>query len=144
MKTENYLKQIERFNRKIEFKLNELAELREMSIAIKSATSDDIRVKSGSPQNVMENTVIAIVEKENELQDLISDCLSCKSIIISQIEELEDVNEYTVLMKRYVENKSMKDIAESMSYSVKNIERIHKNAMENFEEMFKSEIKKIC
>lgn len=136
MKTEKYLGQIERYNRQIEFKVNELNTLREMAVVVKSATSDDMKIQSGSPQNKLENSCIDIVLKEQELQDLITKFLNAKSTIISEIEQLDNTNEYTVLIMRYVECKRMKEIADKLNYSVKNIERIHSKAIQNFTTMY--------
>ena len=127
MNTKKYLGQIERYNRMIEFKTNELKTLREMALVIKSATSDDMKIQSGSPKNKLEESCIQIVDSEQELRDL------------SEIEQLEDTNEYTVLIMRYVECKSIREIADSLSYSVKNIERIHTKAIQNFTVKFAEE-----
>ena len=54
MKTVKYLEQIERYNRMIEFKTNELKTLREMALVIKSAGNDDMKIQSGSPKNRLE------------------------------------------------------------------------------------------
>ena len=139
MKTVKYLEQIERYNRMIEFKTNELKTLREMALVIKSAGSDDMKIQSGSPKNKLEESCIAIADAEQELKALISRFLNAKRKIIGEIEQLEDTNEYTVLTMRYVECKSMRDIAESLNYSVKNIERIRTKAIQNFTVKFADE-----
>lgn len=139
MKTVKYLEQIERYNRMIEFKTNELKTLREMALVIKSAGSDDIKIQSGSPKNRLEESCIDIADAEQELKALISRFLNAKRKIIGEIEQLEDTNEYTVLTMRYVECKSMRDIAESLNYSVKNIERIRTKAIQNFTVKFADE-----
>lgn len=139
MNTKKYLGQIERYNRMIEFKTNELKTLREMALVIKSSGSDDMKIQSGSPKNKLEESCIEIADEEQELKDLISKFLKAKKKIISEIEQLDNTNEYTVLIMRYVECRSMRDIAESLNYSVKNIERIHTNAIENFTLMYEKE-----
>jgi len=139
MNTKKYLGQIERYNRMIEFKTNELKTLREMALVIKSAGTDDMKIQSGSPKNKLEESCIEIADSEQELKDLITRYLNAKKKIIGEIEQLEDTNEYTVLIMRYVECRSMRDIAESLNYSVKNIERIHTNAIENFTLMYEKE-----
>lgn len=139
MKTVKYLEQIERYNRMIEFKTNELKTLREMALVIKSAGSDDMKIQSGSPKNRLEESCIDIADAEQELKALISRFLNAKRKIIGEIEQLEDTNEYTVLTMRYVECKSMRDIAESLNYSVKNIERIRTKAIQNFTVKFADE-----
>ena len=144
MNTKKYLGQIERYNRKIEFKTNELKSLNIMATAIKSATSDDIKIQSGSPKNKLEESCIAIADSEQELKDLISEFLKAQKKIISEIEQLDNTNEYTVLIMRYVECKSMRDIAENLNYSVKNIERIHTNAIEHFTLMYGEEKDLTC
>lgn len=144
MHTKKYLGQIERFNRMIEFKTNELKTLNVMATAIKSATSDDVKIQSGSPHNKLEDSCIQIADSEQELKELVSRFLKAKQRIISEIEQLEDTNEYTVLTMRYVECRSMRDIAESLNYSVKNIERIHTKAIENFTLMYGKEKDLTC
>lgn len=139
MHTKKYLGQIERYNRMIEFKTNELRTLREMALVIKSSGSDDMKIQSGSPKNKLEESCIEIADAEQELKALISRFLNAKRKIISEIEQLEDTNEYTVLTMRYVECRSMRDIAESLNYSVKNIERIHSKAVESFTLMYGKE-----
>lgn len=139
MKTVKYLEQIERYNRMIEFKTNELKTLREMALVIKSAGSDDMKIQSGYPKNRLEESCIDIADAEQELKALISRFLNAKRKIIGEIEQLEDTNEYTVLTMRYVECKSMRDIAESLNYSVKNIERIRTKAIQNFTVKFADE-----
>ena len=144
MKTKKYLGQIERYNRMIEFKTNELKTLREMALVIKSSGSDDMKIQSGSPKNKLEESCIEIADAEQELKALISRFLNAKKKIISEIEQLDNTNEYTVLIMRYVECRSMRDIAESLNYSVKNIERIHTNAIENFTLMYREEKDLTC
>ncbi len=139
MKTERYLEQIERLNCRIEFKVNELKNLREIALVVKSATTDDMKVQSGSPQNKMENICIEIVDKENELKELINHMINKKDQLVSEIEQLENINEYKVLIMRYVECRRMRDIADTLNYSVKNIERIRTKAIENFTLMYKDE-----
>ena len=139
MNTKKYLGQIERYNRMIEFKTNELKTLREMALVIKSSGSDDMKIQSGSPKNKLEESCIEIADAEQELKALISKFLKAKKKIINEIEQLDNTNEYTVLIMRYVECRSMRDIAESLNYSVKNIERIHTNAIENFTLMYEKE-----
>jgi DNA-directed RNA polymerase specialized sigma subunit len=136
MKTVRYLEQIERYNRMIEFKTNELKTLREMALVIKSASSDDIRIQSGSPKNKLEESCIEIADSEQALKELVGRYLVSKEKIINEIEQLKDVNEYTVLIMRYVECKRMKEIANSLNYSVKNVERIHSKAIQNFTMMY--------
>ena len=128
----------------IEFKTNELKMLREMSLVIKSASSDDIKIQSGSPKNKLEESCIEIADSEQELKDLITRFLNAKKKIISEIEQLEDTNEYTVLIMRYVECRRMRDIADRLNYSVKNIERIHTKAIQNFTERFAKEKNLSC
>lgn len=144
MKTKKYLGQIERYNRMIKFKTNELKTLREMALVIKSAGTDDMKIQSGSPKNKLEESCIEIADAEEELKDLITRFLYAQKRIVSEIEQLEDTNEYTVLMMRYVECKSMRDIAESLNYSVKNIERIHTKAVESFTLMYGKEKDLVC
>ena len=132
MQTKDYLGQIDRYNRRIEFKVNELQKLKEMSTLIKTASLDDMKVQNGTKENHMENTVIAIADTQRELEDLIQDLIIRKSQIVSEIEGIEDTNEYSDLIMRYEECKTIREIASDMKYTEKNIERIHAKAIDNF------------
>lgn len=139
MKTKAYLGQIERLNHRIKFKINELNNLKEMALVIKSAGCDDMKIQSGTKENHMENTIIAIADTEKELEKLIQTLIDKKHAIISEIEALENTNEYAVLIMRFVECKTISEIALAMNYSSKNIERILANAVENFTVMYGTE-----
>lgn len=132
MQTKKYLGQIDWYSRRIEFKINELQKLKEMSTLIKTASLDDMKVQSGTKENHMENTVIAIADTQREIEKLIETLISKKAQIVSEIEKMEDINEYSVLTMRYVECKTIREIASNMKYTEKNIERIHAKAIDNF------------
>lgn len=50
-----------------------------------------------------------------------------------QIEQLEDENQKTVLVLRYLRNMTWEEIAEEMLYSYRTVHRIHGKALEKFE-----------
>ena len=48
------------------------------------------------------------------------------------IDKLENTNERAVLRLRYILNQTWEEIAEKMGYSLMNIHRVHKKALNNF------------
>lgn len=138
MTTKQYLNQIDRINRTIKNKLSEIYQLKTMVCSI-SVSSDESKVQTSSDKDKMGSAVAKIVDLENEINEIIDVYAVKRERIISQIEAISDVMEYQVLFSRYIENKTFEQIAEDNEYSVRQIIRIHGNALVEFEKKFGQE-----
>ena len=138
MTTKQYLNQIDRINRTIKNKLSEIYQLKTMVCSI-SVSSDESKVQTSSDKDKMGSAVAKIVDLENEINEIIDVYAVKRERIISQIEAISDVMEYQVLFSRYIENKTFEQIAEDNEYSVRQIIRIHENALVEFEKKFGQE-----
>ena len=134
LQAKEYLNQSYRLNEKIKDKQERLANLKELSTCIGAIDYSKDKVQT-SPQSdaSFANQVIQINQLEEELnQDLIMMC-KLQREINQAIDAVDDVNCSLVLSKRYLLMKTWEQIAEEMDYSVVQIHRIHKKALEIFE-----------
>ena len=138
MTTKEYLNQISQLNRMINNKLSELAELKELSKSI-SAVSNKERVQTSMEQDKIGNTLSKIDEMEREIDKMIDSYSDKRTHIIGQIDSMEDENSYDILFSRYIEKKTFEKIADTKNYSFRQIIRLHRIALKQFEEKYGSE-----
>lgn len=138
MTTKQYLNQIARINRMINNKLAEIYQLKTMVCSISVSANED-KVQSSSDKDKLGSSVAKIVDLENEINKAIDVYVDKKERIVSQIDSIKDIMEYQVLFSRYIEYKTFEQIAEDNDYSVRQILRIHGNALVEFEKKFGQE-----
>lgn len=135
MTTKQYLNQIDRANKTINNKLSEVYQLKQIVCSISVSVSDD-RVQSSGSKDKLGDAVSKIIDLENEINTIIDGFMDKKQKIVNQIENIEDNMQYQVLFSRYIEGKTFESIAEETNYSVRQILRIHGNALVEFEKEF--------
>ena len=138
MTTKQYLNQIDRINRMVNNKLAEIYQLKTMVCSISVSANED-KVKSSSDKDKLGSAVAKIVDLENEINKAIDIYVDKKERIVAQIDSVKDIMEYQVLFSRYIEYKTFEQIAEDNDYSVRQILRIHGNALVEFEKKFGQE-----
>lgn len=138
MTTKQYLNQIDRINRMVNNKLAEIYQLKTMVCSISVSANED-KVQSSSDKDKLGSAVAKIVDLENEINKAIDVYVDKKERIVSQIDSIKDIMEYQVLFSRYIEYKTFEQIAEDNDYSVRQILRIHGNALVEFEKKFGQE-----
>lgn len=138
MTTKEYLLQIKYLNAKIKNKSLELYQLETMAYSVYGLNSNE-KVQTSFKQDKMGDAVIKIINYKNEIKALRDSLLDKRKHIISQIDSIKDLNMYEVLTSYYINRKSFDDIAAEMHYSRMQINRIHGNALKEFEKNFGSE-----
>lgn len=138
MTTKQYLNQIARINRMINNKLAEIYQLKTMVCSISVSMNED-KVQTSQGNDILGNSVAKIIDLENEINKAIDAYVNKKEQIISQIDSIQDIMEYQVLFSRYIEFKTFEQIAVDNNYSVRQILRIHGNALVEFEKKFGQE-----
>lgn len=138
MTTKQYLEQVDRLNRMINNKLSEIYQLKTLICSISVVTEGE-KVKSSISQDKLGDTIARIVDMEKEADEMIDDMLEIKSKIIGQVESIENTNYYDVLFLRYIKMETYKDISKKMNYSEKQVRRIHRLALEEFENRYFNE-----
>lgn len=138
MKTQDYLKQIERLDKMIQNKLSEINHLKTIATSI-NISPKDVNVQISSDKDRMGSAVTKLIDLERETDKLIDDYIDKRKRIIEQIDSMEDTNMYHVLSEKYVNQKDLSVIAVEMGYSFKQVCRIHGNALVEFERLYGKE-----
>ena len=134
MDTKQYLRQISRLDKMIKNKIVELYQLKELYTSISAIKSDE-NVQTTPNFDKIGTAYAKICEKEQELDEITDLYIDKKSIIISQIDQMDDETHYEILFSRYVERKTFEKIADEMSYSWRQIIRLHGIALKEFEKL---------
>ena len=136
MTAKEYLSGLRLLNIKIKHKLQEAEELRSLAFGTASLNSDSERVQtspSGDGRQII--LVNRYVDLEAEIQALVDKYVVMKDEIINRIHQLEDARYVEVLFKRYVEGKTMRQIAEEMDYEYTSIYKIRKRAIAELDKL---------
>ena len=131
MDTKQYLRQISRLDKMIKNKIIELYQLKELYTSISAIKNDEI-VQTTPNFDKIGTAYSKICEKEKELDEIIDLYVDKKSVIISQIDQMDDETYYEILFSRYIERKTFEKIADEMSYSWRQIIRLHGIALKEF------------
>lgn len=135
MQTKDYLGQIYRLDRTIKNKMTELAEYKTLAYNI-SAVCNSERVQTSLTQDKIGNSIAKIEEMERKLDLMIDEYVDKKNLIISQIDKIEKVEYYEVLIAKYVEKKNFEEIAAELGYTFRHITRLHGEALQAFEKKY--------
>ncbi len=76
----------------------------------------------------MVNRINKVIEEEKKLENL----YDFMSDLSKEIDKIEDVVERALLRYRYFLGLTWEEIADKMGYSLRQVHRIHKSALENF------------
>ena len=135
MDTKQYLQQISRLDRMIQNKLAEISQLRELAMSV-SAVKNEERVQNTPNFDKIGTAYCKIEEMEEKLDKLIDEYVDKKNLIISQIDGIENETYYEILFARYIEKKTFEKIADEMTYSFRNVTRLHGRALQEFEKKY--------
>ena len=135
MDTKTYLQQISRLDRMINNKLSEISQLRELAMS-GSAVKNEERVQNTPNFDKIGTAYCKIEEMEEKLDKLIDEYVDKKNLIISQIDGIENETYYEILFARYIEKKTFEKIADEMTYSFRNVTRLHGRALQEFEKKY--------
>ena len=135
MDTKQYLNQISRLDRMIQNKLAEISQLRELAMSI-SAVKNEERVQTTPNFDKIGTAYCKIEEMEEKLDKLIDEYVDKKNLIISQIDGIENETYYEILFARYIEKKTFEKIADEMTYSWRQVIRLHGRALQEFEKKY--------
>ena len=119
-------------------KLAEIYQLKTMVCSISVSMNED-KVQTSQGNDILGNSVAKIIDLENEINKAIDAYVDKKERIISQIDSIQEIMEYQVLFSRYIEFFTFEQIAADNNYSVRQILRIHGNALVEFEKKFGQE-----
>ena len=125
-----YLRHLRRLEVCIEQRQEELNRLRELIGC--NAIDYGERVQTSPSADSIPNEVIRRAELEADISRKIERFLQLKHKIINEIQSLDNAVYVSILYKRYVEYKSLEEIAVEMNYSYRQIKRLHGLALLDF------------
>lgn len=138
MKAKEYLEQAYRVDHQIQSKLDQIQVLN--NIATKATTTfGDIPHSSSPNPHKMEDIILRIVALESEIQDDLEYLIELKEKATHMIKKVKNVEHRTLLEERYLNFKTWEQIAEDLQYSVRQVYRMHGEAILECEKLqFKS------
>ena len=129
-----YLRHLRLLEVCIEQRQEELNRLRELIGC--NAIDYGERVQTSPSADSIPNEVIRRAELEADISRKIERFLQLKHKIINEIQSLDNAVYVSILYKRYVEYKSLEEIAVEMNYSYIHIKRLHGYALLEFKKRF--------
>ena len=133
MKAKEYLQQLHKADVIINQRIQERADLRIRLSSIGSFDYSKERVQTSLPGNASyEQKIVKIIDLENDIGRLIDEYVDLKHKIIGEIQELQNSKYIEILYKRYIESKSLEQIAVEMGYSYDYIKHTHGYALQDF------------
>ena len=108
-----------------------IEQLRHRMSSVGAIRYDKVNVQS-SPEDPMLANIAYLIEAERKLVALEADLERVCSEIREKIDLMDDELLRTILLKRYVYNKSMKRIARDVNYSLDWVWDLHRKALKEF------------
>lgn len=127
-----FLKQVERLDSIITNKLIEKQQWKSIALGI-TANMEGERVQSSGSQSKLENAIIKCVDIEAEIDRAVDNLKDIKKEVIQTIEQLDSATEYNVLHMRYIQYKTLQDIADHYGRDYGWVTTTHGRALKNVE-----------
>lgn len=129
-----YLEQVEKLDAVIRNKLIEKQQWKEIALGI-TANMDGERVQSSGAKSKMADAVTKCVDIEAEIDSLIDNLIDIKKEVVQTIERLHSPIEYNVLHMRYIQFRSLQEIADHYHKDYGWATTCHGRALKNVQEI---------
>lgn len=129
-----YLEQVEKLDTIIKNKLIEKQQWKDIALGI-TANMEGERVQSSGAKDKMASAVEKCVDIETEIDGLIDKLIDTKKDVLQVIEKLYSPIEYNVLHMRYIQYKSLQDIADHYNRDYGWATTTHGRALKNVEDL---------
>ena len=141
MTTQEYLKQLIRFENMIRLKQEEIFRLESIICSTPPTAMNPDKVQTSMVGDRMSEGVAKIVDAKTEITSMIENYIGKRNKIVSQIESMEDLKSYIILNNRYVLGKSNCEIAcePNLRCSERRVKQLHQKAIKDFETKFGKE-----
>lgn len=124
----NYLLQVERIDVRIQNKLIERQQWRDIALGITASVGGE-RVQATSSQQKMADAIEKCVDMETEIDALVDNLIETKKDVIATIEKLDNPTEYDILHKRYIQFIPLQEIADIYGREYTTITTTHGRAL---------------
>lgn len=133
MNAKDYLSQIQKLDKLIENKLQEVAHWKEVATSTTVCSEGD-RVQSSGSKQKMADAICRYMQMEDEINAAIDRLVDTKQEIIETIEMLH-IDEYDLLHKIYVQKKELYEAAMEMDRSYRWATSVHGRALANVQKI---------
>lgn len=130
MTAKEYLSQAYRLDKRIDSKIEQLKSLNLLATKCTSTLSDMPKSQSISNSR-LEDTVVKIVDLQEEINRDIDSLVDLKRDIVRTIKSVQNPEYQIILELRYLCFKTWEEIAVQMNCSVDNVFKIRKNALKS-------------
>lgn len=130
MTAKEYLSQAYRLDKRIDSKIEQLKSLNLLATKCTSTLSDMPKSQSISNSR-LEDTVVKIVDLQEEINMDIDSLVDLKRDIVKTIKSVQNPEYQIILELRYLCFKTWKEIAVQMNCSIDNVFKIRKNALKS-------------
>lgn len=130
MSPKEYRSQAMYIDQRIDSKLQQVATLRESAAKVTATLTDMPRSASPNPQ-AMENTIVKIIDLENEFNRDVDRLVDLKAEVKRVISRLSSPDQKLVLELLYLCFKSWSEIMETLGISGTSVYRVHGEALKN-------------
>lgn len=134
-----YLEQVEKLDSIIKNKLIEKQQWKDIALGI-TANMDGERVQSSGAKDKMASAVEKCVDIETEIDNLVDKLIDTKKEVLQVIERLHSPTEYNVLHLRYIQYKSLQEIADHYNRDYGWCTTTHGRALKNVEDLLNEKI----
>ena len=132
----HFLQQIKLYDSKINSLLEELDNLKAMTLKITTTLKQDV-VSSGGSQDKIGDAIAKIVDLEAEINAAVDGFVNKKKAVNDVLDKVHDPDQYAVLYKRYILYKRWEQIACDMSMTYRNVLYIHGRALQTVDRIMK-------
>jgi DNA-directed RNA polymerase specialized sigma subunit len=132
MDAREYLSEVNRLEIKLENLQSEIEYYENLASGLRSMDYSSERVMTSIKPDKMSSAVVKVLEKRDEYEAALDDCMRRRKNIIDEINSLKDDRYVRLLYRKYVQGKTLAAIAREMGYSQKHISRLHSDALDEF------------
>lgn len=136
VETKKYLQQPGILNKEINVKLQRLYELKQQRLCVPATDYSKDKVQSSLTGDSLEKLISKIVDLDRELDTLIDSYVSLKWEIIKKLEKMDNPKQREVLLLKYVEEKSISEMAFELNLVSSRIKQITNDGILNFSKMY--------
>lgn len=130
-----YLGQAYRIDQRINSKIEQVSALNNMATKATSTISD---MPGSATRNIhrMEDVIVKIINLQDEINADIDELVDIKAEVMSVIKSIDNLEYQTLLELRYLCFKPWEQIAIELGYSINNVFKMHRKAIELLEKDF--------
>lgn len=125
-----YLNQIRYTNQEIQSRVEERNELRQ-AVMIKTSSFQTDKVQESGTSN-FDDKYMKFIEVSEDINEQVDELFNLRLRVSNEIDRLEKPEHRILLRMRYINLKTFEEIAVSMCYDIRQIHRLHGNALQEF------------